>query len=123
MLGFIIGIAVLLIIAILFTIFRVQNLVNVARGADKKRATEGNKVNAILFVVFLIVGGGLMTWYSYTRFDEYTIPIASEHGVDVDWLFWVTMAITGFVFIITHILLFVFPYKYRFREMQKHLLS
>ncbi len=121
MLGFIIGIAVLLIIAILVTIFRVQNLVNVARGADKKLVTPGNKINAIMFIIFMVVGGLLMAWYSYTRFEEYTIPVASEHGVEIDTLFWVTMAITGVVFIATHILLFIFPYQYRFREESKAL--
>lgn len=119
MLGFIIGIAALLIIAILITIFRVQTLVNVARGADKKRVTSGNKINAIMFIVFLVVGGLLMIWYSYSRFEEYTIPVASEHAVSIDMLFWVTMAITGFVFVVTHILLFIFPYQYRYRENAK----
>ncbi len=121
MLKVIIGIAVLIILAILVTIFRVQSLINVARGTDKKRASTGNKVNGMLFMLFLVVGAGLMYWYSTTRFDLYEPLVASEHGVAVNTLFWVTMAITGFVFVVTHILLFYFSYRYQYKETNKAL--
>jgi cytochrome c oxidase subunit 2 len=60
-------------------------------------------------------------WYSIKNFDVYQIPIASEHGVATDRLFWITMAITGVVFIITQVLLFYFPYKYQHHPKRKAL--
>jgi cytochrome c oxidase subunit 2 len=76
-------------------------------------------VNAILFLVFLFGSGALMFWYSIKEFDNYQMPVASEHGVITDELFWITMAVTGIVFLITHVLLFIFPYKYQYKEGRK----
>jgi len=115
----VIGIGVVLVLLILFMMFRIGTLLNVAKGSDKKIATGSNKVNAGLFLVLLIGGFGWMFWYSIVYFDDYTLPVASEHGVVTDHLFWVTMAITGFVFVVTHILLFVFPVKYYYKEDRK----
>jgi len=76
-------------------------------------------VNAFLFVVFMVGSGILMFWYSIKEFDNYQMPVASEHGVITDELFWITMAVTGVVFLITHVLLFIFPYKYQYKEGRK----
>ncbi|WP_226390559.1 cytochrome c oxidase subunit II [Penaeicola halotolerans] len=121
MLGFIIGIGVLLLISILLMIFRIQSLVSVVKGSDKKRATGSNKWNAALGMIFLLGTGFLFFWYSFKEFDNYQLPVASEHGVVTDGLFWTTMAVTGIVFVITHILLFWFGYKYQYKENGKAL--
>jgi cytochrome c oxidase subunit II len=110
-----------LIIIVLLMIFRIHTLINVMRGTDKKLVTYSNKVNAFLFILFFIGGTALFAWYSITEFDNYTLPVASIHGVDTDMLFWVTMGITGVVFVITHILLFVFPYIYQYKADRKAL--
>jgi cytochrome c oxidase subunit II len=110
-----------LIILILLMIFRIHTLINVMRGTDKKVVTYSNKINALLFVLFLIGGSALFAWYSISEFNTYTLPLASIHGEDTDLLFWVTMGITGFVFILTHIILFVFPYIYQFKSERKAL--
>lgn len=119
MYGFLIGVGVLLIFSIIWMVYRIQTLVSVVKGSDKKIASGSNKVNAILFIVFLIGAGILMFWYSIKEFDNYQLPIASEHGVITDSLFWWSMAITGVVFLITHVLLFIFPYKYQYSEKRK----
>lgn len=115
MFGVVIGVAVLLLLAILFMLFRVYTLLNVGRGAEKKDS-RSNKINAVLMLVFLIFFGGLFFWYSFETFDEYDIPVAAEHGILVDQMFWQTMWITGIVFILTNVLLFVFAYKYRYKD-------
>lgn len=112
----VIGIGVLLIIAILFALFRVYTLISVGKGSEKEKVTTSNKVNAFLLLSFLIFFGALFFWYSITYFDDYTIPVASIHGVMIDDMFWLTMWITGAVFIITHILLFVFAFRYQHKE-------
>lgn len=120
MLKFVIAIGVILVIAILLTIFRIQTLVSVAKSSEKKtKAPAGNNTNALLFLLFLVGSFILMFWYSIKEFDNYQLPIASEHGVVTDQLFWVTMAITGVVFLITHILLFWFSYRYKYQENKR----
>jgi cytochrome c oxidase subunit II len=116
MYGFLIAIGLLLLVSIIWMVYRVQTLVSVMKGSDKKRASGSNKVNAALFMVFLVLSIILMTWYSIKEFDNYQLPIASEHGAITDNLFWVTMAVTGFIFILTHILLFWFSYRYQYQE-------
>lgn len=116
MYGFLIALGVLVLVSIIWMVYRIQTLVSVVKGSDKKVATGSNKVNAALFILFLLGAGGLFFWYSFKEFHNYHLPIASEHGVVTDNLFWVTMAITGVVFIITHILLFWFSYRYQYKE-------
>jgi cytochrome c oxidase subunit II len=115
MYGLLIAIGVVLLLSVIWMVYRIQTLISVAKGSDKKIETTSNKVNAVLFVIFLVGTFGLMTWYSIKEFSNYQLPIASEHGVITDRLFWITMAVTGFIFILTHILLFWFPYKYQYR--------
>lgn len=119
MYGFLIAVGILLLLSIIWMVYRIQTLVSVMKGSDKKVATGSNKVNAFMFVLFLVLGGGLMFWYSIKEFDNYNLPLASEHGAVTDQLFWITMAVTGIVFIITHVLLFWFPYKYQYSENRK----
>lgn len=119
MYGFLIGVGVLLLLSIIWMVYRIQTLVSVVKGSDKKVASSSNKVNAILFVLFMLGAGILMFWYSIKEFDNYQLPIASEHGLVTDNLFWVTMAVTGVIFLITHVLLFWFPYKYQYSEKRR----
>jgi cytochrome c oxidase subunit 2 len=119
MYGLLISIGVLLLILVIWMVYRIQTLISVAKGSDKKIATTSNKVNAALFMVFLIGAGGLMFWYSIKEFENYQLPIGSEHGIVTDRLFWITMAVTGFIFILTHILLFWFSYHYQYKENKR----
>ncbi|MFY0654141.1 MAG: cytochrome c oxidase subunit II [Cyclobacteriaceae bacterium] len=118
MMSFIILLAVILIVAILITIFRAHTLVQVMREKDSENIGNSNNINAILFMVFLVAGTILFFGYSYTQFDRYTVPVASEHGEITFQLFWITMGVTCFVFILTHIFLFYFAYKYKHQEGQ-----
>ncbi|MBS9522639.1 cytochrome c oxidase subunit II [Litoribacter ruber] len=119
MYGFLIVLGLLLLVSVIWMVYRVQTLVSVMKGSEKKIASGSNKVNAAMFMVFLILSFILMAWYSVKEFDNYQLPIASEHGQITDNLFWITMAVTGFIFILTHILLFWFPYKYQYEENKR----
>jgi len=114
-------IGLILLIAILVVVYRIHALVDVARGNHKKKVTGSNGVNAALLFAFLVISMIILLWYSVTRFDLYSLPVASEHGESTDNLFWVTMAVTGIVFIITQILLFYFSYRYQFKSKSKAL--
>lgn len=121
MIGFIVGIGVILLLVIVFAIFRILRLINVARDTDKKKVSTGNKMNAMLMLGFLVSALILLIWYSVGEYEKYTIPVASEHGIAVDRMFWITTIVTGVVFIITQVLLFYFSYKYRYQENKKAL--
>jgi cytochrome c oxidase subunit 2 len=119
MMSLIIFLGVVLILAILYMIFRVSNLISIAKGPQDERSGTANKVNAALFIVFMVGGLGLFFWYSITYFDSYDLPLASEHGELTDKLFWITMAISVAAFVIISIVMFVFIYQYQYREGQK----
>jgi len=121
MVGTVILIGLVLIIAILVVVYRIHSLVDVARGNHKKKVTGSNGVNAALLFAFLVISMIFLIWYSVTRFDIYNLPVASEHGISTDNLFWVTMAVIGIVFFITQILLFYFAYRYRYKSNSKAL--
>jgi cytochrome c oxidase subunit 2 len=113
----IIIISVALILGILYMIFRVGSLISIAKGRKKDaRVGPDNKVHAALFVVFMVVSLVGFFWYSYANFDRYQLPIASEHGVRTDTLFWITMAVSVIAFVIISIVMFVFLYKYQHQE-------
>lgn len=118
---YIIWAGALLLLLILLVLFRISRLVAVVSDADKKFENNANKINAALFVIFLVGGMGAIFYYSYNYFTDYTLPVASEHGAETDRLFWITMAVTGVVFVLTTILLFVFPYVYQYKENRKAL--
>jgi cytochrome c oxidase subunit II len=119
MMQIVIALGAILLLVILFLIFRIQVLVDILRGSSKKQAGTSNKVNAILFMVFLIGGTALFVWYSMVASVDFLPEASSIHGVQTDNLFWTTMAVISFVFIGTHILLFYFPYRYQFKEGRK----
>ena len=121
MIGFAIAAGVFLLLAILLLIFRLHTLVGVMKQSDKKVGTGDNKTNAFLFIVFMVVGFIVLFWYSVKTFDVYQLPIASEHGVTTDRLFWITMLVTGIVFVITQVLLFYFSYRYQHNTSRKAL--
>jgi len=116
MMNFVIIAGVVLVVAIFVVLLRVSSLMDVAKKSDDGVDMSGNRINGLLFILFLVVSGVVTIWYSIVYFDEYTIPIASEHGVVTDNLFWITMAVTGFIFILTHILLFGFSFHFQFKK-------
>jgi cytochrome c oxidase subunit 2 len=79
------------------------------------RLFNWNSINAFLFIVFLVVGMALVA-FQFLRYMKFTLPeAASEHGVVIDQMLAITFAITFVVFVITHILLFIYPWLYRRR--------
>ncbi len=114
----IIGLGVVLVIGILFMVFRIGNLVQVAK--EKKEGGDSwNNINAILFLLFMVGGLALFFWYSFAHWGTYEPPIASVHGQITDDLFWITMWVTVFAFTIIFIAMFWFTYAYRYDKNRK----
>jgi cytochrome c oxidase subunit II len=118
---------IIFLIAIIVLLFRIQGLISRVKGKKPEQietdemVNKSNHVNAVLLLVFVIVGIASALWVSFGSFDDYFIPIASEHGETIDTLFWVTTGITGFVFLLTNVLLFYFSFKYRYQKERKAL--
>jgi len=119
MMTLIIGIGVVLVLAILFMIFRIGNLIGVVKGRGDEVDEAANNLNAWLFIFFLIASLAAFFWYSFTHFDEYELPVASEHGRVTDDLFWMTMWIIVVAFTIIFIGMFWLTFKYRYDKNRK----
>jgi len=119
MMSLIIILGVVLVLGILYMIFRVSNLLSIAKGTEDEKGGTANKVNAALFIVFMVGSFGWFFWYSFAEFHGYTLPVASEHGKRTDTLFWITMAVTVVAFTIISIIMFVFIYRYQYKEGYK----
>ena len=109
----------ILVLTIIIALVRVSSLISVARKEGTKVDKSSNRVNGALMLIFLIVSGIVTIWYSISTFDTYNLPLASEHGAVTDRLFWITMAVTGFIFMLTNILLFYFSYRYQYNEERR----
>ncbi len=106
-----------LFVAIVGKAIRVYELTREAQ--DKPEGINWNKLNAILFMLFLIVGLYGVYW-EYTVHGNMILPeAASEHGERIDQMFNITLIITTIVFILTHILLFTFSFLYRHKGERK----
>jgi cytochrome c oxidase subunit II len=120
MTSLIIFLSVALVLGILYMIFRVGNLIGIAKGRKAEaRVSSDNGIHGVLFIVFMVLSLGGFFYYSYVNFDRYQLPVASIHGVETDSLFWITMAVTVIAFTIISIVMFVFLYQYRYKEGRK----
>ena len=115
MMSLVIGVGVVLVLAILYMIFRIGALVSVMGGPEKPGGSA-NRINAALFLVFMISSLVLFFWFSFSHYDRYSLPVASEHGKVTDHLFWITMVIVVAAFSVIFIVMFWFTFKYQYRE-------
>lgn len=119
MTNLIIGLGVVLILVIVYLIYRVSSLVSLTRPRDvryEERVDSSNKTNAFLFLAFTIVSLVVFFWYSYVYFEDYNLPVASVHGAWTDTLFWITMAVTVIAFSIISVVMGVFVFNYQHKE-------
>ena len=108
----------LLVGFIILMVIKILDLVGKLTG---KEVIKWNNINANLMLVFLVVGMSAAIW-EYAIHSQHFLPeSASEHGDKLDTMMNVTFIITAFVFVITHILLFWFAFKYRKKKGVKAL--
>lgn len=96
-------------------------LLLIGRISERFRTLNGNegsyksfsKSNALLFALYGVLFFA-MFFFSFKLMDYASLPeAASNFGVDIDYLFNTTAWVTGIVFVICHIALFYFVWKYR----------
>lgn len=83
------------------------------RGIEFLSGINWDKLNARFFLGFFILGM-IGSWWSTSVFSDYFLldNSASEHGAEIDQLFWITMVVVMFVFVVTNAVLFYFCYRY-----------
>ena len=103
---------------ITFQIAKASEYVAVLRGEEKARK-QTNKINAFMLLAFLIIGL-IGVYYCNERLRGKILgESASDHGVLIDRMLYITIALTGVVFVITQICLFWFSFKYQESDKRK----
>lgn len=122
MTGIIIIITFVLLAIVVVQISRVNEIAKKLRGEEKALSRSYNRQARYLLVFgVLFLLGTVISAYLYKNYMLGYGPhtAASEHGPALDQMFNVTLIVTGIVFILTHIALFWFSYKYRYRSDAK----
>ncbi|MAY84969.1 MAG: cytochrome C oxidase subunit II [Flavobacteriales bacterium] len=120
MLELLILIAVLVGIIAVGKVIRVMELASSLKGENSWQATDRDHKNqARLMPIFLLAYFAFIIW-QIVEWGGEALPVsASEHGVVIDQLMDTTWIIIIPVFIVTHILLFYFAWKYAYNSKRK----
>src|SRR5258705_10749534 len=109
-----------LVFVVIFQIAKASEYVSVLKGEEKTRR-QNNKINAFLLLGFLIFGL-IGAWYCNELYYPKTLfpqGSASKEGKEWDWMFMLTVIVTGIVFVITQVALFWFSFKYQEKDNRK----
>lgn len=116
---FLVAIGVMIFVLI-FQIAKASEYVSVLKGEEKTRR-QNNKINGFLLIA-LLVFGLLGVWYCNELYYGKTLfpqGSASLEGEKIDLMLYITIGVTGVVFVITQVLLFWFAFKYQEKDGQK----
>jgi cytochrome c oxidase subunit 2 len=103
----------LLIFVIVVLMLNIAIQVARLRGVEIFAGINLDRFNARMMLGFYVLGTAGAIWSSFA-YSPYFLAnnSASEHGVEIDQLFWITMVVVFTVFIITNGALFFFAYRY-----------
>jgi len=103
-----------LMAVIVVQIARAGELLAIVRGQQEGEVSpETNRALAYFMIAFLILGMIAGFWSTAYYMPQFLPKASSIHGVEIDRLFNITLFFTGIVFVITHIALFWFAFRYR----------
>lgn len=112
-------IAILLLgFLVTFQIAKASEYVGILKG-EKKNFEQNNRINGFLLLAFLILGLIGVYWCNEILKGRILGEAASDHGRKIDNMLYITIVITGIVFVITQVLLFWFAFKYQYKESRK----
>lgn len=108
---------VCIFVAIIGKILKVYEISREMQGRESK--IDNKRIHGVLLGVFLILGLYGVYW-SYSVHGPLSMQeSASVHGLDIDFMFNITLILTTIVLVLTHIALFGFSFKYRGSENRK----
>ena len=114
---YLIAFAIIFLLAVVvIQIGKLSELSARIRGEEAEERSVNN-TQGMALVAFMVVFLIACVWSAWAYKDQMLgygpLTSASAHGFELDHIFNVTLFFTGIVFIITHILLFWYSYKYR----------
>lgn len=111
---------VVMVFLLIFQIAKASEYVSILKG-EEKAARQTNKINGFLLVAFLVFGLIGAWWCNHLYYGKTLFPqgSASVEGESIDTMMWITIGVTGVVFLITQVLLFWFPFKYQENDKKK----
>lgn len=116
MTSLIILLSVVLLVVVAVQIGRISELSSKIRG-EEEALDESNRFHAsfglYFLAAFMIFCVGSAWYYRNYMLGYGPLKSASVHGESIQFLFNTTLFFTGIVFVLTHIALFWFAYKYR----------
>lgn len=113
-----------LLVVIVVQISKVTELSGKIIGEEiaEQRQNNFQAVWLVIFMVVFLVATVYSSWYYKDVMLGYGPNIsASDHGLQLDVVFNTTVIVTGIVFVLTHILLFWFAFKFRMQKGRKAL--
>jgi cytochrome c oxidase subunit 2 len=115
--GYFILIILVLAFVLIFQISKASEYVSVLKG-EEKSFKQSNRINAFMFILFMVLGLFGAWWCNELLYDRTLLaqPAASDHGEKIDFMLWLTIIVTGVVFLLTQVLLFWFAFKYQYSE-------
>lgn len=111
---------IVLIFLVIFQISKANEYVSILKGEEKTRK-QNNRINGFLMIAFLILGLIGVWWCNKLYYPMTLFPqgAASAEGKNIDTMLWITIAVTGAVFVATQILLFWFSFRYQESDKRK----
>jgi len=110
--GFISIFLTCLVFFIIYQIAKASELASILRGEEKSRAQTNRMMAWLLVIMFLLGMWGIYKCH-FALVDSLLPVSASDHGVQYDNMFLITIIVTGIVFFLTQATLFWFAYKYQ----------
>lgn len=120
MISFLTYLVIALGVITLVQLVRVYELTRELRGTKAEDIPRSeHKMNGTLMLSFMIALFAFVAYHIYYYNDKLLPVSASEHGASTDALLTFNFIIILAVFVITHIFLFWFAFKYYYREERK----
>src|SRR5688572_4825593 len=116
MTALIIGLSILLLVIVILQISKLTDMYARIRGEEEveERTNRNQGRVMLLFMIGLLVFCIISAWWWKNYMMGYgPHKSASAHGASLDSLFNVTLLFTGIVFVLTHVALFYFAWKYK----------
>jgi cytochrome c oxidase subunit II len=119
-------ISLLVLVFLVLAATVISRITSITKSMDKQKEDANglhvdsfNGINGKLMLGFFVVGIILAVWSYFVFEDRMNLPVASEHGVLTDKMFWIEMAMATAGFFVTNAFLFYFAFKYRFDPKRK----
>lgn len=116
MTGLVAILTIVLLAVIIVQLGRISEIATRIRGEEEvaKQINNRQALYSLLFLIGFLIFCFVSAWYYRNDMLGYgPHKAASEHGGSLDQMFDLTLIFTGIVFVITHIALYWFSYKYK----------